>query len=290
MKPHNFLYILSEQHQRRASGAYGHPVVQTPHLDALAARGTRFQTAYTKYRKIPKNRKLEPTKLVHNDYLQQASDSGLLTTIAWGLDGKVEYALEGSVFNAGAAVQWLRDEVGLLGHAAESQAIAESVPDTGGVYVVPAFTGLGAPYWDPRARGVIVGLTRGSSRAHLVRATLESIAYQSRDVLACFETDTGLRASELQVDGGATANDFLMQFQADLLGVPVRRPRVLETTALGAAYLAGLGVGFFSSRREIETNWEEERRFEPRIAPEDRERLYQGWLSAVARSRNWLPE
>ncbi len=220
----------------------------------------------------------------------RVSESGLLTTIAWGLEGKVEYALEGSVFNAGSAVQWLRDEVGVLEHAADSEEIAESVPDTGGVYVVPAFTGLGAPYWDARARGVIVGLTRGSSRAHLVRATLESIAYQSRDVLACFETDTGLRASELQVDGGATANGFLMQFQADLLGVPVRRPRVLETTALGAAYLAGLGVGFFSSRREIETNWEEERRFEPRIAPEDRERLYQGWLSAVARSRNWLPE
>lgn len=216
------------------------------------------------------------------------SKSGLLTTIAWGVDGRVEYALEGSVFNAGSAVQWLRDEVGLLEHAADSQAIAESVPDTGGVYVVPAFTGLGAPYWDPEARGVIVGLTRGSSRAHLVRATLESIAYQSRDVLACFENDTGLRAVELQVDGGATANDFLMQFQADLLGVPLRRPRVLETTALGAAYLAGLGVGFFDSRSEIEANWEEERRFEPRLPEEVRERLYEGWLRAVGRSRDWL--
>ena len=218
------------------------------------------------------------------------SESGLLTTIAWGIDGRVEYALEGSVFNAGAAVQWLRDELGLITDAAQSEQLGESVPDTGGVYVVPAFTGLGAPYWDSDARGVIVGLTRGSTRAHLTRATLESIAYQSRDVLECFESDTGLRASSLRVDGGATANNFLMQFQADLLRVPVLRPRVLETTALGAAYLAGLGVGFYASRAEIESNSVEERRFEPALDDDRREALYSGWRQAVGRSRGWRSE
>jgi glycerol kinase len=215
------------------------------------------------------------------------SASGLLTTIAWGLGGRVEYALEGSIFVAGAAVQWLRDQLGLLRDAAESEALARSVSDTGGVYVVPAFTGLGAPYWDPHARGAIVGLTRGSSRAQLARAVLESIAYQTRDVTSCLERDTGLRADALQVDGGASANDFLMQFQADVLGVPVRRPRVLETTALGAAYLAGLAVGFWRDRAEIEANWQEERCFEPRLSADRREALYAGWLRAVERSRGW---
>jgi glycerol kinase len=215
------------------------------------------------------------------------SSSGLLTTIAWGIDGRVEYALEGSIFVAGAAIQWLRDQLGLVSEAAESEALARSVPDTGGVYLVPAFTGLGAPYWDPLARGTIVGLTRGSSREHLVRAALESIAYQSCDVQRCFEADTGLEASALQVDGGASANDFLMQFQADVLGVPVRRPEVLETTALGAAYLAGLAVGFWADRRQIETNWREERRFEPEISAAKRQALYEGWQRAVERSRGW---
>jgi glycerol kinase len=215
------------------------------------------------------------------------SESGLLTTIAWGEGGRVEYALEGSIFVAGAAIQWLRDQLGLLADAAESEAIARSVDDTGGVYLVPAFTGLGAPYWDPQARGTIVGLTRGSGRAHLVRAALESIAYQSRDVLHCFEKDTGLRAEALQVDGGAAANDFLLQFQADLLGIPVRRPQVLETTALGAAYLAGLAVGFWADRGEIEANWRESQRFEPQMSAARRDALYAGWLSAVERSREW---
>ena len=217
------------------------------------------------------------------------SSSGLLTTIAWGIGGRVEYALEGSIFVAGAAVQWLRDQLGLIATAEESEAIGSSVPDTGGVYLVPAFTGLGAPHWDPSARGTIVGLTRGSSRAHLVRATLESIAYQSRDVLHCFEQDTGLAASALQVDGGATANDFLMQFQADLLGVPVRRPVVLETTALGAAYLAGLAVGFWKDREELRANWQESRRFEPQMPAARREALYAGWTRAVERARDWQP-
>ena len=215
------------------------------------------------------------------------SETGLLTTVAWGMGGRVEYALEGSIFVAGAAVQWLRDQLGLIGEAGESEALAASVPDTGGAYLVPAFTGLGAPYWDPEARGALVGLTRGTSRAQVVRATLEAIAYQTRDVLRCFEQDTGLVARDLQVDGGATANNFLMQFQADILGIPVRRPEVLETTALGAAYLAGLGVGFWSDREQIAANWHEDRRFEPSLGVERREELYAGWLRAVERARGW---
>ncbi|MEX2207513.1 MAG: glycerol kinase GlpK [Myxococcota bacterium] len=214
------------------------------------------------------------------------SGSGLLSTIAWGVGGKVEYALEGAVFVAGAAVQWLRDELGLLHSAAESEALARSVPDTGGVYVVPAFTGLGAPYWDPDARGTIVGLTRGTNRAHLVRATLEAIAYQSTDLLRCFESDLGTKAFQLQVDGGATSNDFLMQFQADVMGVAVRRPKVLETTALGAAYLAGLSCGFWESKKQIAKNWQEDRYFEPQISEARRDELYAGWLRAVGRARS----
>ncbi|HKC52968.1 MAG TPA: glycerol kinase GlpK [Myxococcota bacterium] len=215
------------------------------------------------------------------------SASGLISTIAWGIGGTVEYALEGAVFVAGAAVQWLRDELGILHSAAESESLARSVPDTGGVYVVPAFTGLGAPYWDPMARGTIVGLTRGTSRAHLVRATLEAIAFESTDLLRCFERDTGVRTHQLQVDGGATANDFLMQFQADVMGAPVRRPKVLETTALGAAYLAGLATGFWKDKRQIAKNWQEDRYFEPAISQAKREELYSGWLRAVERARGW---
>jgi glycerol kinase len=217
----------------------------------------------------------------------RTSASGLLTTIAWGIDGKVEYALEGSIFVAGAAVQWLRDQLGLIETAHQSEELASSVESTDGVYLVPAFTGLGAPHWDPDARGALVGLTRGTSRAQVVRATLESIAYQTSDVLHSFEADAGMRASALQVDGGASANDFLMQFQADILGVPVRRPRVLETTALGAAYLAGLATGFWSSRDEIRANWQEERRFEPDLDEAERAALLAGWHRAVERSRGW---
>ena len=218
------------------------------------------------------------------------SESGLLTTIAWGIDGRVEYALEGSVFVAGAAIQWLRDELGFFEETVESEQLATSVDDSGGVYLVPAFTGLGAPYWDPAARGTIVGLTRGSNRAHLTRATLESIAFQSRDILACFERDAGVNAESLQVDGGATANDFLMQFQSDILGLAVRRPVVLETTALGAAYLAGLATGFWKDREEIRSNWQEDRRFEPRMSEAKREQRYAGWRRAVERSRGWSEE
>lgn len=218
----------------------------------------------------------------------QASRNNLLTTIAWqvGEDAR-QYALEGSIFMAGAAVQWLRDEMNLLADAAESEAIANSIASTDGVYVVPAFVGLGAPYWDQYARGTIVGLTRGSGRAQIVRATLESIAYQTRDVVDAMSADSGLPLETLRVDGGAVANNFLMQFQADILGVPVQRPAVTETTALGAAYLAGLATGYWGSQDEIASQWRVEREFEPAMSLDERERLYAGWQKAVERSRNW---
>jgi glycerol kinase len=216
------------------------------------------------------------------------SKSGLVTTMAWGIGGRVEYALEGSIFVAGAAVQWLRDGLGLVADAAETAAAAASVEDTGGVYLVPAFVGLGAPYWDERARGTIVGLTRGTSRAHVIRATLEAIAYQTVDVVECLEADSGLRPGILRVDGGACGNDFLMQFQADMLGTPVLRPRVLEVTALGAAALAGLAVGFWQDRGELEAVTREgSTTFEPRLEPERRQALYAGWKRAVERAKAW---
>jgi glycerol kinase len=209
------------------------------------------------------------------------SKNRLLTTIAWGLDEKVEYALEGSVFVAGSVIQWLRDGLGLLDTAADSQACAERVDDNGGVYVVPAFVGLGAPYWRSDVRGAVFGLTRGTGRDHLVRAALESMAYQTRDVLAAMESDAGIRLKELRADGGAIANDFLGQFQSDMLGVPLLRPQVAETTALGAAYLAGLATGFWSSREDIARHWAIDRRFEPAMAEEQRETLYASWQRAV---------
>lgn len=215
-----------------------------------------------------------------------ASANGLLTTIAWGLErGRVEYALEGSVFIAGAVIQWLRDQLGLLETAAQSEELAREVGDSGGVYLVPAFVGLGAPYWDMEARGMITGLTRGSGRSQIVRAALESIAYQSRDVLAAMEADSGLKLSTLKVDGGAAANDFLMQFQADILDCPVARPEVIETTALGAAYLAGLAVGFWPNKDHIRQTWQLARRFEPEMERPRAEGLYWGWQQAVARAR-----
>jgi glycerol kinase len=217
------------------------------------------------------------------------SKSGLLTTIAWGLDGRVEYALEGSVFIAGAAIQWLRDEVKILDSAADSEYYANSVADNGGVYVVPAFAGLGAPYWDMYARGAILGLTRGSSKAHIIRATLESLAYQTRDVLMAMEKDSGLHLKTLRVDGGASANNFLMQFQADILAVEVSRPQVLETTALGAAYLAGLAVGFWE-KSDLINEGKSERNFQPKITEEHREKLYKIWQKAVEKTRSWLED
>jgi glycerol kinase len=217
-----------------------------------------------------------------------ASSNGLVTTIAWRIGGRTTYALEGSVFIAGAAIQWLRDGLGILKHAAESQALAESVPDTGGVYFVPAFVGLGAPHWDMYARGTVVGLTRGTTRAHLVRAALESIAFQSRDVLEAMAADARISIEGLRVDGGAAANDFLCQFQADLLNVAVLRPRVIETTALGAAYLAGLGSGVWRSADEAGKRWALERRFEPRLDESMRATRYDGWRRAVEKSKGWL--
>ncbi len=215
------------------------------------------------------------------------SNNGLLTTIAWGLDGKVEYALEGSIFVAGAAVQWLRDELKIIENAAASEAMAAAVPDTNGVYVVPAFVGLGAPYWDMYARGAVLGLTRGANKNHLVRATLESITYQTRDVLEAMQEDSGIQLQSLKVDGGAVANNFLMQFQSDILGVPVDRPVVTETTALGAAYLAGLAVGYWSDKDEIAKKWNVDKTFAPDMPEEDRASKYAGWKKAVNRALKW---
>ncbi|NLX62420.1 MAG: glycerol kinase GlpK [Tissierellia bacterium] len=209
------------------------------------------------------------------------SQNGLITTIAWGIDGKVEYALEGSIFVAGAGVQWLRDELKLIHDASDSEYFAKKVEDSNGVYLVPAFTGLGAPYWDMDARGVIVGLTRGANKNHIIRAALESIAYQTRDVLEVMEEDSGISLKELRVDGGASANNFLMQFQSDILGVPIKRPDIIETTALGAAYLAGLAVGFWSCKEEIWEKWNVNMSFEPQMEIEKRENIYKGWKEAV---------
>ena len=214
------------------------------------------------------------------------SKNGLLTTIAWGLDGKVSYALEGSVFTAGAAIQWLRDELGLLAHASDSETMAKSVPNANGCYVVPAFTGLGAPYWDQYARGAILGLTRGVNKTHVVRATLESLAYQTADVLEAMKKDAGIALNALRVDGGASANDFLMQFQSDVIGVPVERPECVETTALGAAYLAGLATGFWSGASELKANIGGLKRFTPAIGDLERAAALFGWHAAVARVRS----
>ncbi len=218
------------------------------------------------------------------------SKNGLVTTIAVGYEDHVEYALEGSIFVAGAAVQWLRDELGVVSNAAESQEYAEKVPDTAGGYVVPAFTGLGAPYWNQQARGAIVGITRGFSRAHLVRATLESLAYQTYDIARAMERDSGIRIGELKVDGGACANNFLMQFQSDLIGCDVYRPRCIETTALGAAYLAGLAVGYWASMDDVKNNWAIDRVFTSGMEEERRVKLLDGWHRAVKCALAWAEE
>jgi glycerol kinase len=215
------------------------------------------------------------------------SRNQLVTTIAWQIGDRVEYALEGSIFVAGAVVQWLRDGLKIIRSAAEVEALARSVEDNGGVYLVPAFTGLGAPHWDQYARGSIFGLTRGATGAHLARAALEGIAYQVADVLRAMEADSGIAASELRVDGGAAANDLLMQFQADILGVPVIRPKTVETTALGAAYLAGLAVGYWDSLDDIRSQWETDRRFEPNMPESQVRELRHGWEKALERARGW---
>jgi glycerol kinase len=222
-------------------------------------------------------------KLVH-------SKNGLLTTIAWGINNKVEYALEGSIFVAGAAIQWLRDSMKLIYDAKDSEYFATRVEDSLGVYVVPAFVGLGAPYWDMYARGAILGLTRGTTRNHIIRATLESIAYQTRDILELMRNECGLDLCELRVDGGACANDFLMQFQSDILGVPVERPKVIETTAMGAAYLAGLAVGFWKDQSMIVQRRKIDRRFNPAMSEDKRRKLYDDWKKAVKRAMKWEEE
>ncbi|TMH04682.1 MAG: glycerol kinase GlpK [Betaproteobacteria bacterium] len=225
--------------------------------------------------------------LLNTGRVAVASKNNLVTTVAWRRDGVTDYALEGSVFIGGAVVQWLRDELHFIRSAPEVEALAASVPDNGGVYVVPAFAGLGAPHWDPYARGAIFGLTRGSGVGHIARAALESIAYQSAEVLDAMEADANIKLAELRVDGGAAANDLLMQFQADILGVPVVRPKVLETTALGAAYLAGLAVGYWRDESDIAANWRVDRRFEPSMSRDHAGELTAGWKKAVARAKGW---
>lgn len=218
------------------------------------------------------------------------SKKGLITTIACGMDGKIDYALEGSIFVAGAAIQWLRDELGLFENASQSEAMAISVEDTNGCYVVPAFTGLGAPYWDAYARGSIQGLTRGVNKNHIVRATLEALAYQALDVLKAMEEDSGIHLEALKVDGGACANNFLMQFQADMIDAPVHRPECVETTAMGAAYLAGLAVGYWKDKEEIQQNWKLDKIFEPNMEEPIRSDKLKGWQKAVKRSLSWEKE
>ncbi|MCR5267821.1 MAG: glycerol kinase GlpK [Lachnospiraceae bacterium] len=218
------------------------------------------------------------------------SDNGLVTTIAWGIDGKINYALEGSIFVAGAAIQWLRDEMRMIDSAADSDYMARKVPDTNGCYVVPAFTGLGAPYWDQYARGAIVGLTRGVNKYHIIRATLESIAYSANEVIKAMETDSGIPLTDLKVDGGASANNFLMQVQADIAGAPVKRPACVETTAMGAAYLAGLAVGYWKSKEDVLSNWQIDNTFLPQISEEERSNRINGWKKAVTRAFDWAKD
>lgn len=218
------------------------------------------------------------------------SNNGLVTTIAWGLDGKVNYALEGSIFVAGAAIQWLRDEMRFIDSAEDSEYMAKKVKDTNGCYMVPAFTGLGAPHWDQYARGTIVGLTRGVNKYHIIRATLESIAYQVNDVLTAMKADSGIELSALKVDGGASANNFLMQTQADIIGAPVNRPKCVETTAMGAAYLAGLAVGYWANKEEVIKNWAIDQSFNPSIESDKRTMMIKGWNKAVKYAYGWAKE
>ena len=218
------------------------------------------------------------------------SKNGLVTTIAWGLDGKVNYALEGSIFVAGASIQWLRDELRIIESAADSEYMAKKVKDTNGCYVVPAFTGLGAPHWDQYARGCIVGLTRGCNKAHIIRATVESLAYQTYDILEAMQADAGVKLAALKVDGGACKNDFLMQFQADIIDAPVHRPQCVETTAMGAAYLAGLAVGYWNSKEDVIANWAIDKVFDPEMDDDHRQKLLKGWKKAVKCSYGWAKE
>ena len=225
--------------------------------------------------------------LINTGERSVTSHNGLVTTIAWGLDGKVNYALEGSVFVCGAAIQWLRDEIDILESSPQSEEMAKAVPDAGGLYVVPAFVGLGAPYWDPYARGAVLGITRGANKYHLVRATLESLAYQTKDLIDAMVEDLGEHLVSLKVDGGASANDFLMQFQADIMGCDVKRPVCIETTSLGAAYLAGLATGYWENKEDVIKNWQVEKTFTPDMDDQKREELLTGWKKAVSCVRGW---
>ena len=225
--------------------------------------------------------------LMHAGARPVASRNRLLATVGWRVNGATDYLLEGSVFMGGATVQWLRDGLGIIEHAADVEALAQSVPDNGGVVLVPAFAGLGAPHWDPYARGTLIGMTRASGRGHIARAALEAIAYQSAEVLQAMQKDAACPVTEVRADGGAARNDFLMQFQADLLGVPVVRPKVTETTALGAAWLAGLALGFWQSSEEVAAQWQAERQFDPRMSADRRASLMATWAKAVERSRGW---
>lgn len=225
--------------------------------------------------------------VMHTGSEPVTSERGMLTTIAWGLEGEVEYALEGLIFTSAATVQWLRDELRIVYDAEDTEYAARRVPDTNGVYFVPAFVGLAAPYWDPYARGAIMGLTRGANRNHVIRAALESIAFQIKDVIGCMEEDSGIRTREIRVDGGAVRNNFLMQLQADLLDVPVVRPTVVESTSRGAAFLAGLATGFWRDREQLTAAYRVEREFVPDMPPERREAMYAGWKKAVRRVRDW---
>ena len=225
--------------------------------------------------------------LMNTGEVPHITDGGLITTIAWGLDGKITYALEGSVFVCGAAIQWLRDGMKLIESAQDSEYYANKVPDSGGVLVVPAFSGLGAPWWDPYARGVIIGITRATTKYHIIRATLESMAYQTADVISLMEKVTGIKISELAVDGGAAQNNLLLSFQSDILGIPVERPECVETTALGAAYLAGLASGVYSSLEDIRRNRKTDRLFTPERDAAWREEKISKWKKAVARSLQW---
>ena len=225
--------------------------------------------------------------LMHNGDNSGPVREGLLTTVAWRIGGRTSYALEGSIFMTGATMQWLRDELQIIDSAAESEALAASVPDTGGVYLVPAFTGLGAPHWDMYARGLLIGLTRGTKKAHIVRAALEAMAYQTRDVIDRMAAAAGVSVSTLRVDGGAAANDLAMQFQSDVLQIPVQRPRLVETTAWGAACLAGLAVGYWQDQDELGACWRAEREFTPRMPAARCDALYGGWQEAVRRAGGW---
>jgi glycerol kinase len=276
---------------RSSSEVYGHTTLLGGSIPVAGIAGDQqaalFGQVCTKAGMVKNTYGTGCFMLMHTGTKPIVSRNRLLTTVAWRIGRRTEYALEGSIFIAGAVVQWLRDGLGIIGSAAEVEPLAASVADTHGVYLVPAFAGLGAPHWDAYARGAIVGLTRGSTKAHLARAALEGIALQVMDILRAMESDAGIRLRELRVDGGASSNNLLMQMQADLLGVPVVRPRIAETTALGAAYLAGLAVGFWKDQADIARQWRADRRFTSQMKPAARKALAAGWHKALLRAKAW---